>query len=349
MSLYALHGRHLTTLFAEIETHASSQSDVFVGTAGSVVQRANESGFPFYSHQFYDGDGKKRETYLAGPVGAAEADSAAENLRTRIRELKDLVPSLRLLAREGFQFVDSATYASLASLHNHGLFVAGAILVGSHAYGVILNRLGVRAAGYATQDIDIARREALAFDRRPDKSFLGMLCDSGSIFVEVPSLHRGAPATSFKKRGRSTFQVDLLVPSGSETIRTAAVPELNAHATGLPFLEYLLADSQMGALIAREGCCAVRVPLPERFAVHKLVVSMLRRGREAKALNDRLQASVLLAALSEIHPGAIESALESLPTRAVRHLRRAVETVRDVLETPHPRAWEELHASLPRG
>lgn len=345
MPLYTLHGRHLATLFAEIETYAFSQRRAFVGTAGSVVRRTNASGFPFWTHQYYDGNGRKRETYLAGPAGSAEADSAANDLRARIRELKDLVPSLRLLGREGFQIVDAATYATLASLHNHGVFAAGGILVGSHAYGVVLNRLGVRAAGYRTEDIDIARRVPLVFERKPETGLSGMLRDSGIDFVEVPPMERGAPVTSFKRRGRSTFQVDLLVPSRTETLRSIAVPELNAYATGLPYLEYLLAETQTGALIAREGCCTVRVPLPERLAVHKLIVSMLRSGREAKALKDREQAAVLLAALSELHPGAVESALEAVPRGAVRHLRRASQTVRGILETQHPRAWEELHSS----
>ena len=50
----------------------------------------------------------------------------------------------------------------LASLHNHGLFRVGALLIGSHAFGVLLNVLGVKAVPYATEDVDIARREQLA-------------------------------------------------------------------------------------------------------------------------------------------------------------------------------------------
>ncbi len=165
--LYVLHSRPLTVLYADLESHALGQRSVFVGTAGSVVERRNASGFRFYAHQHYDGDGKKRETYLAGPVGAGEADAAAEQLRVRIRETKELVPHLRLLGREGFNLVDAKTYATLASLHNHGVFVAGGMLIGSHAYGALLNRMGVRAAAYATEDIDIARRERLALHRRP--------------------------------------------------------------------------------------------------------------------------------------------------------------------------------------
>lgn len=340
--LYTPHRRALTVLYAELESYAFQQHEVFVGTAGSVIERKNATGFRFYAHQFYDGEGKKREQYLAGPMGSPGAEAAAENVRARIRELKEIVPSLRMLGREGFNLVDSKTYATLASLHNHGVFTAGGMLIGSHAYGILLNRLGIRATPYATEDIDIARRGALAFKKLPELSFLEMLQDSGIQFVEVPELNIKNPSTSFKQRGRSRFHVDLLVPSKNEDFPVVAVPELKAHATGLPYLDYLLGESQTAMLMAREGCCSVRVPLPERFAVHKLVVSRLRTGREAKSDKDVFQASVLCAALGESHPGAVESAVEKIPRRARKYLKPAIESARRYIEQTHPRAWEEL-------
>jgi hypothetical protein len=341
-SLYTPHSRALAVLYADLENHAVGQREVFVGTAGSVLERQNAAGFRFYAHQSYEADGKKRERYVAGPVGSATADAAAEQLRTDIREVKALVPSLRLLGREGFHLVDAKTYATLASLHNHGVFAAGGLLIGSHAYGVLLNRLGARAAAYATEDIDIARSEALAFETLPAQGFLEMLRDSGIEFVEVPKLDHKSPPTSFKQRGRSQFHVDLLVPSPNEEFPVVEVPELKAHATGLPYLQYLLAESQTASLLAREGCCAVRVPLPERFAVHKLLVSQLRVGRDAKSDKDVHQASVLCAALADHHPGALESALAAVPRRARRYLAPALAIARRFLERDHPRAWEEL-------
>lgn len=218
------------------------------------------------------------------------------------------------------------------------------MLIGSHAFGVLLNRLGVRAAAYSTEDIDIARREALAFASLPERGFLDMLRDSGIEFVEVPGLDKRMPATSFKQRGRSQFHVDLLVPSPNEEFPVLAVPELKAHASGLPYLAYLLAESQVGALLAREGCCSVRVPLPERFAVHKLLVSQLRKGRDAKTDKDVLQASVVCAALAETHPGAIEDAVREVPRRARKYLEAATARARKHLEAAYPRAWEELAA-----
>jgi len=339
------HSRALTLLYAEVETVALQQREVFVGTAGSVIERTNAADFRYYAHQFYDGSGKQRERYLAGSTDSSEANASAEALRARIQETKDLVGTLRMLGRERFNLVDRKTYATLAALHNHGVFRAGGMLIGSHAYGVLLNRLGVRATPYATEDIDIARREALAFDEVPSKALLEILRESGIDFVEVPSLDRKQPATSFKQKGRARFQVDLLVPSRNETYPVVPVPELGANATGLPYLGYLLAESQVGALMAREGCCAVRVPVPERFAVHKLVVSRLRSGRAGKSDKDVRQAIVLSAALAELDSGAIESAVAALPKRATKHFRAALRAARPTLEASAPRAWEELSSA----
>lgn len=345
---YTLHPSSLTTLFADVEAFALSQKEVFIGTAGSVLVRKNAAQFEFYTHQYYDALGAKRERYIAGPVGSAEADLAANEVRSRIDDVKKILPSIRLLGREGFQIADSQTFATVAALHNHDLFAAGALLVGSHAYGAILNRLGARAVSYLTEDVDIARRERLVFSDATRRRFSEVLEASGIEFVEVPDLDRRKPSTSFKQRGRSTFQVELLAPARGDEIGSILLPELDAHAVSLPFLGYLLEESQFTTILAREGCCAVRVPIAERFAVHKLVVSELRSNRDSKARKDRKQAIVLCAVLGNHHPGALASAVEALPKRARRHLMSALAHVRDGLENDYPRSWEELTSSSKR-
>ena len=342
-ALYRFHPPALMVLFADLASHARGQSKVFVGTAGSVLERSNADGFRFYAHQFYDGDGKKRERYVAGPIGAPEPDATARALRLAVAETKAATTSLRLLGREGFALVDAKTYATLASLYNHGVFQAGGVLIGSHAYGLLLNQMGVAGAPYATEDIDIARREKLAFPALPEASFLEMLQATGIAFVEVPQLDARQPATSFKERGRSRFHVDLLVPAAGDNFQVVPVPELRAHATALPYLSYLLADSQMSLLLAREGCCMVRVPLPERFALHKLMVSQLRADRGGKSEKDLFQAAVLLAVLGDRHPGAIDDALRWAPLSILGRLKSAVRLLRQLLASDHPRAWDELN------
>ena len=344
--LYFSHPSALNVLYGSIEGHAKAGAPVFAGTAGTIVTRRNRQGFAFYARRYYDGDGKQREQYIAGPAGTPDADRQAEELKRRIEEVKALAADLRLLGREGFQLADGKTYATLASLQQNGLFAAGAMLIGSHAFGVLLNHLGVRAAAYATEDIDIARREALAFPHAVDKPFLEILRESGIAFVEVPKLDPREPSTSFKQRGTSRFHVDLLVPSRDESFPIVPVPELQTHATGLPYLGYLLGESQQTVLLAREGCCPVNVPLAERFAVHKLLISQLRRGPGSKAEKDVLQACVILAVLADKHPGAIEHAVLHLPTSARRYVRKALVQARQRLLEPHSRALEELETAL---
>jgi hypothetical protein len=342
MPIFRTFSPALNTLFGSIDGYARADGAVFAGSPGSISNRVNQNGVEFYVHRFYDGSGAQRELYL-GKVG--ECEEQVDALKARITEIKALNPDLRLLAREGFQSADPKPYATLATLHLHGLFAAGATLVGSHAFGVLINQLGVRAAAYSTEDVDVARHEALALNVSPIKSFLDMLCESGIAFIEVPQLDRKLPSSSFKQQGASRFHVDLLIPSPDRTIRIIEVPELQSHATALPYLSYLLGQTQMATLIAREGCCPVRVPTPERFAVHKLVVSQLRTDRNAKSSKDIFQAAVLFAVLSEKFPGAITAAIVDLPISARKLFLIAVKLMATLL-ADHPRALDEIKDAI---
>jgi hypothetical protein len=342
-SLYSSHETALEVVYQEIERYALSQRAVFVGTPGSLTTRKNAANYPFYTRQYYDGAGIKREEYVAGPVGDPAADKKAAELKLRITEAARVVASVRLLGRNGYALADARAQATLASLHNVRLFDAGAILVGSHAFGVLLNKLGVRAAPYATEDVDIARRSALALPTI-GRQLIDVLKDSGIEFVEVPGLPSTRHPTSYKEKGTSRFHLDLLVPSKPGAFPIVPIPELRAHAQGLPHLDYLLADTQTAALLAREGVAAVRVPTAERFALHKLLVSQVRRGRDAKTGRDLRQAAVLLAVLADEHPGAIEEAAADLARAARGHVKRARTALRAHLPESCARAWETLDA-----
>lgn len=341
--LYSAHEPALQVVYQEIERYAISQDAVFVGTPGSLTRRKNATNYEFYTRQYYDGAGNKREGYVSGPVGDPAADAEAAQLKLRITEAADVVARVRLLGRNGYALADARTQATLAALHNIRLFDAGAVLVGSHAFGVLLNKVGVRAARYATEDVDVARPSALALPR-VEHHLIDVLKDSGIEFVEVPGLPSSRAPTSYKEKGRSRFHVDLLVPSKAGTFPIVPIPELKAHAQGLPHLDYLLGDTQAAALIAREGVAAVRVPTVERFALHKLLVSQLRRGRDAKADRDLHQSAILLAVLADKHPGAIEEAAAALPRAAYRHVQRARAALRTQLPASCARAWEALDA-----
>jgi hypothetical protein len=333
------HERALTLLFAEIESTASGQIETFLGTPGTLTERTNDNGTRFWVHRYSDALDQRREVYLGK---ADDADVAAQvvALRDRIESSNATIAQIRILARSGFATVDRKAYYTLASLHNHGLFRAGALLIGSHAYGALLNAIGVRAVPYATEDVDIARREALAIPGVP--GFLEMLRETGIKFFEVPSLDRRGASTSFAERGGARLKVDLLVPSTNEDYPTIPVPELKAHAKGLPYLAYLLGGSQEIPVLSSHGAIMVRVPVPERYAIHKLIVSQLRNKGSSKPEKDLRQAATLIEVLVERFPGAIEDAARAVPKTASRQVARAIRALKQHLPATAEAAWDVI-------
>jgi hypothetical protein len=338
-ALTSPHERALLLLFAELESAAAEQRAAFLGTPGAITERTNDNGTRFMVHRYSDAAGRRHEDYI-GTVDDAEALAKVGDLRTRIEAANATLGRIRILARAGFATVDRKTYSTLASLHNHGLFRAGALLIGSHAYGVLLNILGVKAVPYATEDVDIARREQLALPGIPP--LLKVLRETGIEFFEVPALSRRGKPTSYLESGGSRLKVDLLVPSPDETYPTIKIPELDAYAQGLPYLKYVLSKSQEAAILSPHGVALVRVPVPERYAVHKLMVSQLRGTAASKAAKDLRQAATLIEAVVERFPGAIEEALSKVPKSAVRYLRRAMTALKPHLPASAEAAWEAL-------
>lgn len=340
-ALTSPHENALNLLFAELKATAEEQREAFLGTPGNLTERVNEGGTKFWVHRYSDALGRRQETYL-GTSDDPALTSRLEDWRKRIEEANATIARVRVLARAGFATVDRKTYSTVASLHNHDLFRAGAFLVGSHAFGALVNGLGIKAVPYATEDVDIARPERLAL---PELSpFIDLLRETGIQFFEVPALNRREHPTSFKEGGASRLKVDLLVPSGGDDYPTIAVPELKAYAKGLPFLRYLLGASQQVPLLSPHGVVLVRVPVPERYAIHKLVVSQLR-SRGSKPAKDLSQAAVLIDAVVERFPGAIEEALALVPKSAGKYLRRAKEAVSQYLPASAEAAWQALRVS----
>jgi hypothetical protein len=134
------------------------------------------------------------------------------------------------------------------------------------------------------------------------------------------------------------------VPSPDETYPTIKIPELDAYAQGLPYLKYVLSKSQQATTLSPHGVVMVRVPVPERYAIHKLMVSQLRGTAASKAAKDLRQAATLIEAVVEGFPGAIEDALSAVPRSAGRYLRRAIPALKQHLPASAESAWEALQS-----
>jgi hypothetical protein len=342
-SLFSRHSLVLQTSFSEVKRRAVEVASVLTGSPGSVGVR-EVKGRKFYYRQFYDARGRKAADYV-GPVDDPKAQARALSLREEIAAATALTGEVRILVQRGYVRADPRTSAVLGALANHHLFRGGAILVGSHAYGALLNELGIRAAAFLTEDVDIARGEALQI--ADEGTFEEILATSTVSLKAVPGLGRNAPTTSFKAPGNDRFRVDFLAPARGRDVTTRAVPELRAHATALPYLGYLLDAPIEGVVLGRESVVPVLIPRAERFAWHKMFVSQARFTTSEKKSKDLLQASVLFASLVEDSPGALEEALAAVPRGALSKARAGGKAVLRQLEAAgHERAVDAMRELL---
>ena len=315
--------------YSDLKSRALEQSAVLVGTPGSVEERT-VSGRKFWYRQFYDAEGKRGADYL-GPAEDADAAARAQAMRERIADANALLRDARDLARHGYVRAEPRVSAILAALANGGLFRAGAVLVGSHAYGAILNDLGVRATAYMTEDVDIARGAPLDIALPEGESFETILASSRVPLLGVPGFGRRAATTSFKVKG-GRLRVDLLAATSGTEISIKPVPELRSHAAGLPFLKYLLEEAAPGIVLGKENVTPVRLPRPERMAWHKMLVAALRGVTRDKRAKDLEQAATLFAVISVDDAGALEDAYAALPRGTRSRLEASASHVLELVE-----------------
>jgi hypothetical protein len=84
--------------------------------------------------------------------------------------------------------------------------------------------------------------------------------------------------------------------------------------------------------------------VPERYAIHKLIVSQLRNKTNSKPEKDLRQAAALIEALVERYPGALEDAASAVPKSAARPMARAIKALEQHLPITAAAAWDILRA-----
>jgi len=337
-ALFRRHDPASQTRYQDTAQRARAQVRVLAGTPGTLKQRV-QSGNRYWLREHIRVDGAKDDEYLGPAAALDEARIAA--LRAEIELGRSLASASAALRLAGYQRVDRKPAAVLAVFFNRGLHQAGLTLVGSHAYGSLLNELGVLAPGYRTQDLDLARSQPLALALPADASFAALLRESGLAFVPVPGMPSSRPSASFKLPGADALLVDLLVP-GKQAGKVVEVKELATHAQTIPLLEFLVDAPLDSVVLSPNQIVPVRVPAAERFILHKLFASQSRRASPGKAVKDIHQAAVLAAALEEIMPGRIEAAWKALPRAGRPAVKRAAGAAAKILVEAH----SEAHAVM---
>jgi len=245
-----------------------------------------------------------------------------EEMRTRIEQMRahrqdqadfrqytsGLVAQLRA---GGISGPDRKTGPMLRTLANSGVFRLGGTLVGTHAFRHYDLTLGVHlsdGSGWATQteDIDIAGFEKLsmAIEDSADPDLSEGLARLG--FKPRPTVGK-KPPTSWILADAS-YAIDFLTPSFKDEEGPVELPALKMWAQSLHFLNYLISDPIDAVTPYMEGLL-VKIPRPERFAIHKLIISQRRKGARAKPRKDVEQARAIIWAMAEDQPFEISNAI----------------------------------------
>jgi len=337
--LYRKHNSASHTQFQEAKQLAHSQQRVLSGTPGTLKQRV-QSGKHYWVREHIRIDGKKIDEYI-GPVATTDK-SIVERFRHEIDLAKALAASSGRLRLFGYQRIDKKPAAVLEVFFNKGLFHAGLTLVGSHAYGALLNDLGIVAPSYKTQDIDFARGPRLSVALPAGSTFQSLLGETGLNFVPIPGMPSNRPSSSFKLPGAEALAVDLLVP-GDKIGASIPVPELATHAQAIPLLDFLIADPVQTIALSPNQVIPIRVPSPENFVLHKIYASQSRKsGDRGKARKDLEQAAVLAAAIEEETPGRLIDAFKVMPRSGKPAVKRGCLATSKLLGSSHEEAKSVL-------
>lgn len=336
--LYRRHDAAAQAKYQEAKRLAYSQARVLAGTPGTLKQRT-QSGNQYWMREYIRVDGKKTDEYIG--AASSTGKKAIDAIRAEMELSKALASGSAALRLFGYQRIDRKPAAVLAVLFNHRLTEGGLVVVGSHAYAALLNELGVNAAGYKTQDIDVARANAISIALPTGISFQALLNETGLSFVPVPGMPSHKPSASFKLPGSEGLAVDLLVP-GKKIGEVVPVEELNAHAQAIPFLEFLVEAPVQAVALSPNQVIPICVPAPERFAIHKLFSSQSRRTDRDKIRKDLDQAAILAAAIEDETPGRLSEAFRRIPAEARGAVKKGAAAAARLVEKTHPAAAHAL-------
>jgi hypothetical protein len=216
-------------------------------------------------------------------------------------------------------------------LARSGVFRLRCVLIGTVAYQVYPAMLGVRLPGalLQTSDIDVAQFTNVSVamgDETP--LMIDVLKRADKTFREIPNVSGHGPAASYVAKGG--VRVDFVTPNeGPDTDAPQMLPALKTNAQPLRFLDFLIRDPAPAVILHASGIY-VYVPAPERFAVHKLILSLYRPAAIAKRDKDLRQAERLIEALAERRPGELKDVWEEAYERGPHWRKFLLEGMRNL-------------------
>ncbi|HUL97398.1 MAG TPA: GSU2403 family nucleotidyltransferase fold protein [Usitatibacter sp.] len=281
------------TAYAELaeQTRAFETGNALAGLVGS-FQKLKRKGQDYWYFAYREGD-KVRMSYV-GPDDA-RVSALVERFRST-RRRKPLAPQATSAIALGCTATAPKHFRIIKRLSDYGFFRAGGVLIGTHAFVALANLLGVRwSQGSATLDVDFGHAGrnisiALPADLRIDVH--GAL-ESLEMGLLPLTEFEGGTGAQYRNPRDQELRLDFVTSAGRKR-GPVLMPELNLALEPLKFMEYCLERTTQACVFDPAGACTVNIPVPERYAVHKLLVYGERPASErTKARKDLMQSASL--------------------------------------------------------
>ena len=267
------------TAFADLVQKCGDAAFEFPENGSFIKVKSREREYWYHSVRAKDSDGKIR-TYV-GPVDDQEITARVEKfnqMKVAWRDRWDLVKSLQAV---GVPSPPQMVGGIVSALAREGIFRLRGVLVGSLAFQTYAGLLGVKLpdAALMTADIDFAQFHSVSMnvgDSLPP--LLELLRKVDPTYREIP--HSTDSRSTIAFTNSRDVRVEFLTPNRSKdeyADEPARMPALGgASAQPLRFLDFLI-HNPVNSVLLYQGGIAVKVPAPERYAIHKLIISERRR------------------------------------------------------------------------
>lgn len=290
-------------MFSELEQRSldGSFATEFSMDGNFVKQTSKNKEFWYFQTRT---DGVAHRKYV-GPRSDEEITKrvqAFNEIKNDLKSRRQLVSTLTRIA--GLPTPERFTGDVVEVLGNAGFFRLRGVLVGTVAFQCYSGLLGVKLPIIAMQtgDADFAQFHSVSTavsDSMPPMSDL--LKELDATFREIPYQNDGRYTTQYENAKR--YKVEFLTPNrGRDELsgNASPMPALGgASAQPLRFLDFLIHEPIRTVMLHKSGV-PVTIPAPERFAVHKMIVSTRRRNDASgysKRDKDLMQAKGLIEAL----------------------------------------------------
>jgi hypothetical protein len=283
------------TAYAELaeRTRTFEFGNALSGLSGS-FHTLQRKGTAYWYFSYREAGVERSRVIYVGPDNA-QIRTLVEKFRSE-RNPKALAPQALAAIHLGCVAIAPKHFRVIKRLAEYGLYRAGAVLVGTHAFLAFGNMLGVRwHDATATLDVDLAhagRNVSVALPADIEVNVHSALQSLEMGLLPITELD-GTIGTQYRNPVDAELRVDFLT-SRTRTNKPVTVPALNVALEPLKFMEFSLEGTAQACVFGRTGACTVNLPAPERYAVHKLLVYGERpMAQRTKATKDLLQVAAL--------------------------------------------------------